>query len=62
MQKTSDDYTPCVVVFPNGQTSKANVQHVRLDTVQRAIEKLRQDHAAWIAPADYDALRAELHR
>ena len=30
MSKTSDDYRPCIVVFPNGQTRKSNVLYVRM--------------------------------
>ena len=62
MSKTSDDYRPCIVVFPNGQTRKSNVLYVRMDSKERAIEKLRQDFAAWVSPEDYDAIRAEMHR
>jgi len=62
MSKTSDDYRPCIVVFPNGQTRKSNVLHVRMDSKERAIEKLRRDMAAWVSPEDYEALRAEMHR
>jgi hypothetical protein len=62
MSKTSDDYRPCIVVFPNGQTRKSNVLYVRMDSKERAIEKLRKDMAAWVSPEDYEALRAEMHR
>ena len=62
MSKTSDDYRPCIVVFPDGQTRKSNVLYVRMDSVPQAIKKLRQDHAAWVSPEDCEALRAEMHR
>ena len=42
MSKTSDDYRPCIVVFPNGQTRKSNVLYVRMDSKEQAIEKLHR--------------------
>lgn len=48
--KTSDDYKPCVVLYPDGRIRKANVLHVRLESnAERAIQTLRNDHAAWLS-------------
>ena len=41
--KTSDDYKPCVVVYPGGQIRRANVLHVRIDSFEDAKRKLRED-------------------
>ena len=57
--KTSDDYKPCVVVYPGGQIRKANVLHVRMDTLDKAREKLSKDLAAWVSYEDYERLQAE---
>ena len=59
LAKTSDDYTPCVVVYPDGKIRRANVLHVRLDALDAARDKLRRDLAAWVTYDDYEALKAE---
>ncbi len=41
--KTSDDYKPCVVVYPGGNVRKANVLHVRMDSLEDAKRKLKED-------------------
>lgn len=60
--KTSDDYKPCVVVYPGGQIRKTNVLHVRMDSLDAAREKLRKDLAAWLSYEDYERLQAEMAR
>ena len=60
LAKTSDDYTPCVVVYPDGKIRRANVLHVRLDALDAARDKLRRDLAAWVTYDDYEALKAEM--
>ena len=60
LAKTSDDYTPCVVVYPDGKIRRANVLHVRLDALDAARDKLRRDLAAWVSYADYERLQAEM--
>lgn len=57
--KTSDDYKPCVVMYPDGNIRRANVLHVRMDSLDVAREKLRKDLAAWVSYEDYEALKAE---
>ena len=57
--KTSDDYKPCVVMYPNGQIRRANVLHVRMDSLDKAREKLSKDMAAWVSYEDYERLQAE---
>jgi hypothetical protein len=56
--RTSDAYTPCVVVHPNGTTQRSNVMQGRMMTVDAA----RADHAAgrlvWVATAqDAEAVK-----
>lgn len=60
LAKTSDDYTPCVVVYPDGKIRKANVLHVRLDSFDDGKRKLLDDRAAWLSYADYERLQAEM--
>ena len=60
--KTSDDYKPCVVVYPGGQIRRANVLHVRMDSLDKAREKLRKDLAVWVSYEDYERLQAEAQR
>ena len=57
--KTSDDYKPCVVIFPGGKIRKANVLYTRLDSLETAKRKLAKDNAAWVSPEDYDRLTQE---
>lgn len=45
LAKTSDDYTPCVVVYPDGKIRRANVLHVRLDSFDDGKRKLKDDRA-----------------
>lgn len=52
--KTSDDYRPCVVIYPDGKTRKANVLHVRMDSKERALQQLQSNKAAWVSYDDYD--------
>ena len=60
--KNSDDYKPCVVVYPGGQIRRANVLHVRIDSFEDAKRKLREDKAAWVSYEDYERLQAEMQR
>jgi hypothetical protein len=46
-------------MYPNGTIRKTNVLHVRLDSRERALEKLHGDHAAWVSYPDYDSIQAE---
>jgi hypothetical protein len=59
--RTSDDYRPCVVLFPHGAARRANILHTRLDTLDQARAKLRRDLAAWVSPQDYEILKLELN-
>lgn len=54
--KTSDDYTPCIAVWPSGKTQRANVKCIRLDTVDAARRKLDSGLVAWVRESDVDAL------
>ena len=60
--KTSDDYKPCVVVYPDGKIRRANVLHVRMDTLEDGKRKLLDDRAAWLSYEDYERLQAEIRR
>lgn len=60
--KTSDDYRPCIVVYPGGTIRRANVLHVRMDSLEDGRRKLREDKAAWLSYEDYERLQAEAQR
>jgi len=60
--KTSDDYKPCVVVYPDGKIRKANVMHIRMDSFEDGKRKLLEDKAAWLSYDDYERLLAEMRR
>lgn len=60
--KTSDDYKPCVVVYPGGNIRKANVLHVRMDSLEDGKRKLAEDKAAWLSYEDYERMQAEAQR
>ena len=62
LAKTSDDYKPCVVVYPDGRMRKANVLHIRIDSFEDGKRKLLEDKAAWLSYEDYDRLQEELAR
>jgi len=47
--KTSDSYTPAVLLLPGKPPQRCNVLRVRLDTVEAARAKLAAGRAAWVA-------------
>lgn len=54
----SDDYRQCVVLNRAGELRKANIRHVRLQALPEALQKLREDKAAWVRPEDAAAVLA----
>ena len=58
MAKTSNDYAPCVVMYPDGKQRKAHILHVRLHSKDRALAELAAGHVAWVAPDVADEIRA----
>lgn len=54
--RTSEDYRPCVMLFPSGRQQRGNVAYVRLDSVQAAREKLAMQQVAWVKPEDVEAV------
>jgi len=57
--RTSDAYTPCVVLWPNGKEQRANVMHTRLMSVEDARRELAAGRVVWVAVADVEAVRGE---
>lgn len=55
---TSDDYRPCVVLNRSGELRRANIRCVRLQDQAQALQKLREDKAAWVRPEDADTVLA----
>ena len=58
--KTSDDYKPCVAVWPNGQQRRCNVLTIRLMSVDDARHELAAGHVVWVAPEDVGAVVASV--
>ena len=52
MTRTSDDYTPAVLLMPDGTRRLCCVQRVRLDTPEDARRKLARGVAAWVRVED----------
>lgn len=57
--KTSDSYTPAVLLQPNQPPRRCSVLAVRLDSAEGALEKLRRGKAAWAAPGDAETVMAK---
>jgi hypothetical protein len=55
-RKTSDDYTPCIAMWPSGKTQRATVLYVRLDSVERARKKLGSGLVMWVRESDVEAV------
>jgi hypothetical protein len=56
--KDSDDYRPCVMLWPDGRRRKANVAHVNMDSIESARQKLAAGKVAWVAPEDAERVIA----
>ncbi len=59
MSKTSDDYKPCVAMSRTQQRN-CGILYTNYDTVDTAIEKIRNDRMAWVRPEDVEAVKAGL--
>lgn len=59
MARTSDDYRPCVALWPDGRERRANVHYLKLMQVGEAVEMLRSGKVAWIAPGDVPEVRQQ---
>jgi hypothetical protein len=57
--RTSDAYTPCVVLHPDGREQRANVMHTRLMRAEDARAELAAGRIVWVAPSDVEAVRGE---
>ena len=57
MPRRSDQYTPAVMLTPNGGQRRVNVLRVRLDSVEAARAKLAAGQVAWVAVEDVEAVR-----
>ena len=54
--KTTDSYTPAVLLWPDGRRQKCNVKIARLDSVAAARERLALDKPAWVRAEDVIAV------
>ena len=52
--RTSDDYTPAVRLYPNGQQRRGGAFIPRIDTVEQARAKLAADETAVVAAGDVE--------
>lgn len=57
--RTSDDYTPAVLLWPDGRQRRCNVLAVRLDGVEGARRKLAAGVCAWVAVEDVEKVTRE---
>ena len=55
--RTSDDYAPCVLVWPNGKTRRCSVLAVRMDSAETARAKLAAGKAAWVCEGDVERVQ-----
>lgn len=51
----SDDYKPCVAIYPTGQVRRANVKYIRMMTAEQAHAALRGQKTAYVPPDVYEA-------
>ena len=54
--RTSDDYAPCMYVYPSGMARRTNILATGIRDIDEAERRLRNDYAAAIAPGDWPAL------
>lgn len=54
--KTSDDYAPCMYVYPSGMARRTNILATGICDIDEAERRLRNDYATAIAPSDWPAL------
>ena len=57
MARTSDDYRPCVALWPGGERRKASVYYIRLMDVETAVDALRGGRIAFVAPDDAETVQ-----
>jgi hypothetical protein len=55
--KTSADYQPCIAI---SRTHERKANTTRFDTVEQALEKIRNDRMAWVRPEDVEAVKAAM--
>ena len=54
-------YTACTLILPDGTTCKnKSVRTINLMSVETALERLRGNQTAWVAPADADTVLDKL--
>lgn len=53
--RTSDDYKPCVAIYPNEHVRRANVKRICMMTAEQARVALSNQQAAYVAPDVYEA-------
>lgn len=59
--RTSDDYKPCVALWPTGERRKANVYYIRLMDVETATDALRNGRIAFVAPGDEEKVQERIY-
>ncbi len=47
---TSDDFRPCICVYPGGQVRRASVKYIHMMTKEQAQNALQADRAAYVPP------------
>ncbi len=56
MSRTSDDYTSCLVLRPNGASQKGSIYRQHLMTVEQAIRFLGNGQTAYVLPEDREEI------
>lgn len=56
--RTSDAYTPCIVVYPNGRTVRGSVMAGRLQDVATARAELAAGRWVTVSAGDVEAVRS----
>ena len=57
--RTSDAYTPCVVLEPGREPVRGNVMAGRMMAVDAARAEYAAGRVVWVAPGDVEAVRGE---
>lgn len=60
---SSDDYTPVIIIYPNGNTRRGNCKRSGAHTVETALDRLHNDYAAYVLDQDAaDQVLSRMHR
>lgn len=58
---TNDEYTPALLMLPNGNVRHVSVRHQRYHSAREAATRLADGHTAWVRPQDEAEVRRLLY-